>query len=75
MNMIGNVSPFQQIIETVESLSIDDQEMLLEVLTKRLVAQKRSNLAQEIGQVRQEYQEGNVKFGSIDDFLSELDGD
>jgi ribosomal protein L18E len=68
-----NKSHFQEIIETVESLSIDDQEMLLKVLNKRLREQKRNKIAQEIDQVRQEYQEGKINFGSVDNFLLELD--
>ena len=74
MELTTKSSQFQQVIETVESLSIDDQEILLELLEKRLREQKRSQLFQEIVEVRQEYEEGKVKFGSVDDFLAELDG-
>lgn len=74
MNLTTEVSQFQHLIESVESLSINDQEMLLDILNKRLREQKRINLIDEINLVRKEYQEGNVKSGSVDDFLLELDG-
>ena len=64
---------FQQAIEIVESLSLEDQEMLLDVLLKRLAQQRRKILVQEIAEVRQEYAQGNVQFGSVTDLMAELD--
>lgn len=64
---------FQQAIEIVESLSLEDQEMLLDVLLKRLTQQRRKILIQEIAEVRQEYAQGNVQFGSVTDLMAELD--
>jgi ABC-type Fe3+/spermidine/putrescine transport system ATPase subunit len=59
-------SAFQQAIESVESLSLEEQEILLDILQKRLHQQRRSNLTQEIREIRQEFTQGQVKFGSID---------
>jgi hypothetical protein len=70
---IQKTSAFQQAIETVESLPQDDQEMLLKVLHQRLSHRRRQQLTQEIAEVRQEYAEGNVQFGTVADFLTELD--
>ncbi|GAB4230679.1 MAG: hypothetical protein Kow0049_12690 [Stanieria sp.] len=66
-------SAFQQAIESVESLSLEDQEILLDILQKRLHQQRRNNLTQEIRETRQEFTQGKVKFGSVDQFLKELD--
>jgi hypothetical protein len=66
-------SAFQQAIESVESLSLEDQEILLDILQKRLHQQRRTNLTQEIREIRQEFTQGQVKFGSVDRFLKELD--
>ena len=68
-----NTSQFQLAIEAVEALSLEDQGMLLEVLQRRIYQQRRNQLLEEIALVRQEYAEGNVKFGSVEDFLEELD--
>jgi hypothetical protein len=64
---------FQQALEVVESLSLDDQVALLTTLQKRVAQHQRTNLVQEIAEVRQEHAQGNVQFGSVDDFLAELD--
>ncbi|MEM8780865.1 MAG: hypothetical protein AAGF26_18780 [Cyanobacteria bacterium P01_G01_bin.49] len=66
-------SVFQQAIETVEKLSLEEQQILLDTIQKRLSQQRRGLLSQEITEIRQELAEGNVKFGSVDQFLEELD--
>ncbi len=66
-------SPFQQIIESVESLPLEDQEFLIDLLQKRLETQRRKELAEEIETVRKEFSEGNFQLGSVKDFLAELD--
>jgi hypothetical protein len=66
-------SAFQQAIESVESLPLEDQEILLDILQKRLQERRRTNLYQEVSAIKQEFAEGNVKFGSVDQFLAQLD--
>ncbi len=70
---IHNESIFQQAVATVEALSIEDQTILIEIIQNRLRQKKRDQLKQEIEDVRQEYREEQVKFGSVEDFLAELD--
>ncbi len=66
-------STFQQVIETVEQLSLEEQEILLNTLQKRFHQQRRVLISQEIQETRQELAEGKVKFGSVEQFLKELD--
>jgi TRAP-type C4-dicarboxylate transport system substrate-binding protein len=66
-------SVFQQVIESVESLPLEDQEILLDILQKRLQERRRTNLHQEVSEIKQEFAKGNVKFSSVDEFLAELD--
>ena len=70
---IHNESVFQQAIATVEALSVEDQTILIEIIQNRLRQKKRARLKQEVEDVRQEYKEEQVKFGSVEDFLAELD--
>ncbi len=73
MSNVSGTSSFQQVIEAVESMPIESQEILLDILQKRLSASRRSQLVREVAEVRRDYAEGNVKFGSVDDFLAALD--
>ena len=65
-------SQFQQALESVENLSLEAQAMLLDILQNRLRQHRRNELIKKVAEVRQEYAEGNVKFGSIADFMAEL---
>jgi homoserine kinase len=71
--MTEQSSTFQRAIETIETLSLNDQEALLELLQKRLIEQRRKKLMREIAEVRQEYAQGQAQFGSVADFMTELD--
>jgi hypothetical protein len=69
-------SAFQSAIDAVGALSLEDQEALLTLLQKRLAEQRRDALNQNIAEVRDEFVQGNVTFGSVDDFMAGLeDGD
>ncbi|MGK7950143.1 MAG: hypothetical protein AB4368_15525 [Xenococcaceae cyanobacterium] len=69
---VQETSTFQNAISTVEELSIEEQTLLIEIIQKGLQQQKRQQLKQEIESVRQEYQTGKVKIGSVGDFINEL---
>ncbi len=73
MSKTTQTSQFQQALEAVEVLSLDDQAMLLKILQNRLRQQRRNELVKEVTEVRQESAEGNVKFGSVADFMVDLD--
>ena len=66
-------SSFQQAIETVETLSLEEQEILVNLIQKRLSEQRRIMLSQDIKEIHQEIKEGKIKFGTVDEFLAELD--
>lgn len=73
MSQTLKTSLFQQALEAVEALSLEDQTVLLDTLSHRLNQRQRQQLVEEIQEVQEEYQAGKVKFGSVNDFLSELD--
>jgi hypothetical protein len=66
-------SKFQELIDSVEELSIEDQEFLLEIVHKRLIEQKRSNLEGRIAEARKSYQKGEVQRGTVADLMKVLD--
>lgn len=73
MSQTLKTSLFQQALEAVEALSLEDQTVLLDTLSHRLNQRQRQQIVEEIQEVQEEYQAGKVKFGSVNDFLSELD--
>ncbi|WP_259732404.1 hypothetical protein [Synechocystis sp. CS-94] len=66
-------SEFQKAIESVENLPLDDQQILLDIIQKRLQEKRRKQLTEEIKEIRQEFANGDVQFGSVNQFLEALD--
>ncbi|UXE64144.1 MAG: hypothetical protein KA717_17480 [Woronichinia naegeliana WA131] len=67
------ISLYQQALEAVEALSVEDQRELIETLNHRFNLRQRQQLITEVKEVQTEYELGQVKFGSVSDFLEELD--
>ena len=66
-------SDFQRVIEDVETLPIDDQLLLIEIIRQRLIQHRRSELITQVAEAREAYQTGNVRRGTVEDLLKELD--
>ena len=64
---------YQKALEAVEALSLEDQKELIETLNNHFNLRQRQQLLAEIEEVQAEYKLGQVKFGSVNDFLEELD--
>jgi hypothetical protein len=71
--MIEKTSTLQKAIEVVETLSIEEQAILIDVIQNRLKQQRRDEILQAVAESRQEYAEGKVRSGSVADLLAELD--
>jgi len=65
-------SPFQVAIETVEKLTPEEQEMLVEIMRRRLIEWRRAELAEDIAAAREAYRHGDVRRGTVDDLMAEL---
>lgn len=64
---------FQEAIDTVEALPPDQQVMLIEIIQNRLRERKRNELLKNIVQSEQDYDQGNIRRGSVADLMAELD--
>ena len=73
MSQTLKTSLFQEALDAVEALSLDDQIELLSVLNNRLNLRQRQQIVQEVREAQQEYREGKFQSGTVDDFLTELD--
>lgn len=73
MSQALKTSLFQEALNAIDALSLDDQAALIDVLNNRLKLRQRQQVIKEVREVQQEYREGKFKSGSVDDFLAELD--
>ncbi|WP_026736502.1 hypothetical protein [Fischerella sp. PCC 9605] len=71
--MTEQTSTFQKAIEAVEALEPEEQAMLVDIIQKRLIQQRRNEFLKEIAQAKSNYAQGNVRRGSVADLMAELD--
>ena len=68
-------SDFQELIESVEALPLDDREILMDIINRRIIEQKREELVADMEESLQAYRKGEIRIGTVDDLLRDLDED
>jgi hypothetical protein len=63
---------FQDLIDAVESLPLDDQSMLVELINKRITETRRAELVAEVQDARRAFKNGEVKRGTVEDLMKDL---
>ncbi|OYQ63251.1 hypothetical protein B9G53_17990 [Pseudanabaena sp. SR411] len=66
---------FQQIIDSIEGLSIEDQDYLFELIRKRRIESRRQEILANSEEVMKSFENGTAKKGSVDDLIADLLGD
>jgi len=66
---------FQEIIDSIESLSVEDQDYLFELICKRRIENRRAEILANAEEVMQSFKDGTAKRGSVDDLIADLLGD
>ncbi|MBD2356293.1 hypothetical protein H6G41_16930 [Tolypothrix sp. FACHB-123] len=66
------ISRFNQILESVENLSADEQEALIDVIRHRLKERRRDAIAANIAQAQVEYASGKIFRGTLSQIMDEL---
>ena len=67
-----NTSRFEVVLESVETLPEEDQEILLDLIGRRLAERRRAEIAKNIAESRAEYQAGQVHRGTVEDLMAEI---
>ena len=65
-------SDFQQAIDAVEQLSADEQAMLIEIVRRHLIDERRTEIAADISSSRTAFERGDVSRGTVEDLMKEL---
>ena len=63
---------FQDLIDAVESMPLDDQSMLVNLINKRIQEKRRADLVAEVREARDAYARGEVKQGTLEDLMKDL---
>lgn len=68
---MGTVS-FRDALELIESLSEEERWSLIDIVRRRLVEERRAEIAKSVQEAREEYARGEVRRGTVEDLLREL---
>ncbi len=63
---------FGEVLEAIETLSLEDQETLKEILHRRLIERRREELVQDVQQAQQEFQAGQCRPVTPEDLMQEI---
>ena len=63
---------FQDLIDAVETMSLDDQAMLVNLISKRIQEKRRTELLGEVQEARDAFSRDEVKRGSFEDLMKDL---
>ena len=64
---------FQDLIEAVEAMPLEDQSIFVELINKRIIEKRRAELVAEVRAARNAFESGDVKRGSIRDLMKDLE--
>ena len=63
---------FADILEAADTLSVDEQETLVEILHRRITQLRRSELAADVAAARQEFANGGCRPVQPDELIGEI---
>ena len=63
---------FGEVLEAVEVLSLGEQETLVEMVQRRIIEQRREELAEEIQKAQKEFQSGHCRPVTPDELMTEI---
>lgn len=66
-------SKFNDALEMVDSLSIEEHEELLEIEKKRLIERKRKKLLEDIAEAREDIKNGDFVIGTPEELIKEIE--
>lgn len=63
---------FQELIEAVEAMPLEDQSIFVELINKHIIEKRRAELVAEVQEARRAFESGDVKRGSVRDLIKDL---
>ncbi len=63
---------FDELVEAADSLTVEEQEALVDILKHRLTDARRQELAGYIREARHEYQSGHTQVSDVADIMDDI---
>lgn len=66
---------FSQIVDAADCLSDEEQEVLLEILQRRIAERNRARLVREVAEARAEFAKGLARPATVKEIMDEVNGE
>ena len=66
------ITSFQEIIDSIEQLSVDEQNYLFELIEKRRIEKRRLEIAADARATLDAFKQGKTRQGSVEDLIADL---
>ncbi|GEM_PF-426917 len=63
---------FSEVLEAIDALSLEDQEVLLDIVERRVNERTRQQLACDIQQARAEFAQGQCQSTSVESLMADI---
>lgn len=63
---------FDQVLDAIENLPVDEQADLVEVVRRRLAERGRQRVIADVNEARQQFAEGSARPASVDEIMHEI---
>jgi len=63
---------FAEVLEAADGLPLDDQESLAQILHRRVIERRRAELAREVLEAQQEFEQGHCRPVRADELMAEI---
>ncbi len=73
--MEATQSHLDQILDEIASLSLEDQEILLNIVKQRHIERKREQILRDSQETVRAYRKGKAKKGTVADLMKDLESD
>ncbi len=63
---------FSDVVESVDALPPEEKEMLMEIIKKRMIEERREEMRRSIAEAEAEYEAGLCKSMTVDEIMAEI---
>lgn len=71
----SNQITLDKMLESIALFPLDEQQMISDIVHKRVIEEKRKLLANSVKESLEEYNSGATKSGSVDNFLNDVESE
>jgi hypothetical protein len=64
--------PFVEVLEVVDKLTLDEKETLVDILSRRVIDQRRAQLVRDVHEAQEEFRRGECRPVSVEALMREI---